>query len=345
MDTKLLSKEKKLVNKEKFKTVGCDFKYSNNVTIEALGYNKRAWLKFKNNKIALISLFLLTIILSISFTSPIWAADQIYTIEDAKGLSYLGEGNIDVNFKILKSRELLKKNFGLPNASPSSQHIFGTDRHGVDIFANTFVRLRLSLYLGIVVALLNTFIGIIYGTISGYMGGIIDDIMMRVIEVISSIPNILLISIIVIVIGNSFKSILIAMALLGWCKTAMIVRGKVCQLREQEFIIASKALGADRERIVIAHMIPNIMPLAMTAFSDDIPSVILDEAMLSCIGLGIRVPYYTLGKMLFSYSDSSVLFFYSYQIILPSLVLALVILLFQYVATALTDAFDPNIIY
>jgi len=283
--------------------------------------------------------------LSISFSSSIWAADQFYTIEDAKVMNNSVEKNNDMILRMLKSRQLFKENYDLANQPPSYQHIFGTDRYGVDIFANTFVRIKLSILLGIIVAVLNTFIGIIYGTISGYMGGIVDDIMMRVIEIVSSIPSILFIGIIVIVIGNSFKSLVIAMTLVGWSSIAMIIRGKVLQLREQEFIIASKALGADRERIVIGHMLPNIMPLAITAFTTEIPSVIIDEAILSCIQCGIIVPYYTLGRMLFSYIQSGVVVFYPYQIIMPSLVLAFVILLFQYIGTAVTDALDPKVIY
>lgn len=344
MDTKLLIKDNELIDKDKFVIVGCDLDYSNNVTMKTLDYKNLAWIKFKKNKVALISLFLLMIVLIVSFSSSIWAADQFYTMEDAKSMNQSGEKNNDMILKGLKSRELFKRNVEVINAPPSLQHIFGTDRYGVDIFANTFVRLKLSILLGVIVALLNTFIGIIYGAISGYMGGLIDDIMMRIIEIISSIPSLLWISIIVIVIGNSFKSLIIAMSLFGWCKTAMIIRGKVCQLREQEFIIASKALGADRERIVIGHMIPNIMPMAITAFTNDVPSAIIDEAVLSCIGLGVRVPYYTLGKMLFLYTNSGVLLFYAYQIIIPALVLTFVILLFQYVGTALTDALDPKIV-
>lgn len=345
MNTELLNKDKKVLSQDKFIIVGYDSELRDNVTYKRLNNNKLAWLKFKNNKVAVVSVFLLIIMLIVSFSSPLWAADQLYTIDDARSMNHSSDAEKEILLKEMTSRKLFKENFNLVNTPPSSQHIFGTDKDGVDIFANTFVRLRLSIFLGVIVALLNTFIGIIYGGISGYMGGMIDDIMMRIIEIISSIPNLLWVSVIVIVIGNSFKSLVIAMGLFGWCKTAMIIRGKVCQLREQEFILASKALGADYERIVMGHMLPNCMPLAITSFTNDVPGVILDEAVLSCIGLGIMIPYFTLGKMLFMYTQSGVLLFYAYQIIIPSLVLTLVILLFQYVGTAISDALDPKIVY
>lgn len=345
MNTDLLNKKDKFVNEDKFVVLGCNPEVRDKVVYERFNYKKLAWLKFKKNKPAVISVFLLIILLIISFSSPIWASDKFYTIEDAHHMTTGTDEEKEIFLKNIRSTQLLKKDYELVNSLPDSQHYFGTDGHGIDIFANTFARIRLSILLGLAVALLNTFIGILYGSISGYMGGIIDDIMMRIVEIMSSIPSLIWIFVVVLILGNSLTSVIIAMSIFGWGKTAIVIRGKVYELKEQEFIIASKALGADYERVIIAHIFPNIVPLSFSAFTNDISTAIIDETILAFMGLGIMFPYYTVGTMMSLYIRSGVILFYPYQILLPTIVIGLVLLFLQLIANGISDALDPKIIY
>lgn len=345
MNIDLLNKEDKLLTEDKFVVIGCSSEVGNNIIYERFNYKKLAWMKFKKNTAAVISVFLLMFLLIVSFSSPIWAADKFYTIEDANNMTTGTDEEKEVFLNDISSTQLLKKDSELVNSPPDSQHYFGTDEQGIDIFANTFVRIRLSILLGLAVSLLNTFIGIIYGSISGYMGGIVDDIMMRIVEIMCSIPSLIWIFVVVLILGNSLTSVIIAMSIFGWGKTAIIIRGKVYELKEQEFIVASKALGADYERIVIGHLFPNILPLAFSAFTNDISTAIIDETFLAFMGLGIMFPYYTVGTMMSLYIKSGVILFYPYQIILPTMVIGLVLLFMQLISNGISDALDPKIIY
>lgn len=331
------------ISQEKFRIIGCEKNFKNVILMNSLDYKRSSFIKFKSNKVSLISLILLISILIISFTSPIWSVYRYRALaDDNKKNGYEVEARSEL--QTVKVIDLLKINDKEKNISPNFKYWFGTDHQGVDIFLNVFLRGRLSILLGLSVAIVSAFVGIIYGCIAGYFGGLIDDIMMRIVEIVSSIPMILWLIMIILILGTSFNSIVIGMSLVGWCSTALIIRGKIYEIKSQEYILAAKALGADYERVIIAHMLPNIIGIIIVAITNDIPKFIMDEAILSYIHLGIKVPYATLGNLLREYAVSGAITFYPYQILIPTVFLGITVLTFQLLGDGLRDALDPKII-
>lgn len=329
------------IDKEKFSIIGVDDIFKAESIGKSLSSKERVWKKLKRNKLALGSIIILIILLPIILTSPFWAIDKTKAKEFAKDNNI---ANIEEVSKLTyDTKVLFFANHKEKNMPPSFKHWFGTDGMGIDIFKNSFLRGRLSILFGIVCALINVTLGAIYGGISGYFGGLIDDIMMRIVEILSSIPNILWVAILVFVVGNSFKSIVIAMSIMGWTEMASIIRAQVLNIKEQEFILASEALGGDYGRVLVIHIIPNVMSIYISGITCAIPKFIMEEAILSYLMLGIASPYATLGSVLREYTMKGNMIFYPYQILLPSIFLMVIILCFQVFGDALIDALDPKL--
>ncbi|MGH4123992.1 MAG: ABC transporter permease [Clostridium sp.] len=329
------------VDKDKFSIIGIDDIYKTEVITQSLSSKERAWRKFKKNKLGLVSIIILMILLPVILTSPFWAIDKIHVAEIEKNNSITATQ--DTGKLTFDNKSLFFSNYKERNMTPSFKHLFGTDENGIDIFKNSFFRGRLSILFGITCALINITLGALYGGISGYFGGLIDDIMMRVAEILSSIPNILWVSILVFVVGNSFNSMVIAMSIMGWTEMAFLIRGQVMQLKEQEFTLACQALGGDYGRVIVIHIIPNITSMYISGITCAIPKFIMYEALLSYIKLGIASPYATLGSLLMQYTMKGSMIFYPYQILLPSIFLMVIILCFQIFGDALADALDPKL--
>lgn len=227
------------------------------------------------------------------------------------------------------------------NLSPSFSHFFGTDELGRDIFTRVCEGGRASLLIAIIGAAIDMTIGLIYGGVSAYAGGKIDTIMMRIIEILSSIPYLITAILISIIFGKGIFSIIVAMTITGWCFTARLVRGQVLQIKNQDFILAAKALGTSPFKIIIKHLLPNTVSIMIIALTFDIPSFIFGEAFLSYIGLGIQPPYTSWG-ILASEAQKTMLF-YPYQLLFPALFISLTILSLQIIGDALRDAMDPHL--
>lgn len=227
------------------------------------------------------------------------------------------------------------------NLSPSFSHFFGTDELGRDIFTRVCEGGRASLLIAIIGAAIDMTIGLIYGGVSAYAGGKIDTIMMRIIEILSSIPYLITAILISIIFGKGIFSIIVAMTITGWCFTARLVRGQVLQIKNQDFILAAKALGTSPFKIIIKHLLPNTVSIMIIALTFDIPSFIFGEAFLSYIGLGIQPPYTSWG-VLASEAQKTMLF-YPYQLLFPALFISLTILSLQIIGDALRDAMDPHL--
>lgn len=329
------------IDKDSFSIVDVDEIYETEFVRESLTGKERAWRKLKRNKLALVTIIILIVLVPLILTSPLWAIDKTEVGEFAKHNSITNAE--DIGKLTYDTKVLFVANYKEKNMTPSSKHLFGTDGNGIDIFKNSFLRGRLSILFGITCALINVTLGAIYGGISGYFGGIIDDIMMRIAEILSSIPNILWVSILVFVVGNSFKSMVIAMSIMGWTEMAFLIRAQVLQIKEQEFTLACEALGGDYGRVIVMHIIPNIMSIYISGITCAIPKFIMDEAILSYIQLGIASPYATLGSVLREYTMKGTIVFYPYQILLPSIFLMVIILCFQIFGDALVDALDPKL--
>lgn len=230
------------------------------------------------------------------------------------------------------------------NIRPNGEHFFGTDHLGRDLFVRVMYGARYSLIIAVVAAIINLVIGVLYGGIAGFFGGKVDNIMMRIVDVLYSIPT----QIYVIILMATFKkenstglvTIILAMAISYWVGMARIVRGDILQLKQQEFVLAAKALGASKTRILFKHLIPNCLGSILVTLTLFIPQAIFTEAFLSFIGLGINPPLASLGTL--ANDASSFLNTAPYQLLFPAGAICVIILAFNLFGDGLTEALDPK---
>ena len=219
-------------------------------------------------------------------------------------------------------------------------YLLGTDGLGRDLFIRIVYGARISLTVGFFAAFINFVVGVFYGAIAGYVGGELDDIMMRVIDILDSIPMTLYVILIMVVVGPGLVSIILALGLTFWVKMARIVRGQVLTLKQQEFVKAAVVTGADTRRIIIKHLIPNMMGPIMVNIAMQIPSAIFNEAFLSFVGLGISAPMASWGTLC---NDALAgIYVYPYQMVFPAIAISVTILTFNLFSDGLRDAFDPK---
>lgn len=218
---------------------------------------------------------------------------------------------------------------------------FGSDSLGRDIFVRVLNGARISLIIAFVATLVNFCIGVLYGGLSGYIGGRVDDIMMRIVDIISVIPLVLYVVLLTVVIGTGLDSIIIAIGSVYWVRMARIVRGQVLSLKEQEYVLAAKTLGASTWRIILRHLIPNAMGPIIVALTMMIPSAIFTEAFLSFIGLGVSPPVASWGTL--ANDALNGLRSFGYQLFFPSIAICITMLAFNFLGDGLRDALDPRL--
>ena len=220
-------------------------------------------------------------------------------------------------------------------------HVFGTDGMGRDMFVRIWEGARISLGIAFVSVLVNGLIGVIYGGISGYFGGRIDDIMMRIVEIVNGIPYLLVVILLMTVIDRGMTTIIIALVAVGWVGMARLVRGQVIQLKEQEYVIAAKTMGVSTSRIIIKHLVPNLLSIIIVNLTLAIPSAIFNEAFLSFIGLGVRVPLASWGTL--AQEGITNFRYYPSQLLIPAFFISITMLSFNLLGDKLRDAFDPRL--
>jgi len=277
-----------------------------------VGFWKDAWRRLKKNRGALISLGVLIAVFAMAFViGPLVALHSPF--DQNMSQRYLG---------------------------PTSEYWFGTDKFGRDMWTRVWAGTRVSLYIGLLAALLDIFVGVVYGAFSGFLGGRTDDVMQRGIEILNGIPYLIVAILAMVVFKPGIITISIALGITGWTFMARIVRGRMMQLKDQEFALASRSLGASGFRVVWKHLIPNSLGLIVINLMFTIPAAIFAEAFLSFIGLGIQVPKASLGSLI---SDGAAeLRFHPYLLWLPALVFCLLMLCFNLLGDGLRDALDPK---
>lgn len=217
---------------------------------------------------------------------------------------------------------------------------FGTDNMGRDLWTRIWHGTQISLFIGLLAALIDMIIGVIYGGISGYYGGRTDNVMQRIIEVLSGIPNLVIVILMIIVLKPGLIAITIALTITGWIGMARIVRGQVLKLKGQEFILAARTLGASDKGILMKHLVPNVLSVIIINTMFTIPSAIFFESFLSFIGLGLQPPIASLGTLIdMAFDDYRV---FPYMLLFPAVIISLLMIGFNILADGLRDALDPK---
>jgi oligopeptide transport system permease protein len=285
---------------------------SERVVRPSMSYWADAWRRLKKNRLAMVGLVVLILLTILAIIGPFV---QPYSYQE--------------------------QDLAARNQPPNAQHWFGTDDFGRDQWVRIWWGTRISLFIGIVAALLDFTIGVLYGGISAYFGGRVDDIMQRFIEIIYGIPYLILIILLIMVIGPGVFTIILALATTGWVGMARLVRGQILSLKEQEYVLAARTLGASPARIILRHLIPNALGVIIVNATFTVPAAIFAEAFLSFIGLGIKVPLASLGSLLNDGVGSMRNF--PWRLIFPSIVFSLIMLSFNLLGDGLRDALDPRL--
>lgn len=279
---------------------------------EPLTYWKEAVLRFKANRLAVGTLWVLVAVFFLALIGP-WLSPYAYT-------------EIHLSSK---------------NLPPSSQFWFGTDELGRDLFTRVWWGARISLGIGITAALIDVVLGVIWGAISAYAGGKMDELMMRVCDVLHSIPYLLIVILLTVIRGSGIGTILIALTLTGWISMARMTRAQVLQIKTNDYIAAARVIGASPIRIVIRHILPNAIGPIIAMLTLTIPSAIFTEAFLSFLGLGIQAPAASWGIMV---NDAlSAMRYYPWRLLFPATLLTITMLCFNLIGNTLRDCFDPRI--
>lgn len=278
----------------------------------SISYWEDAFRRFKSNKIAAVAFVLLMIILAFAILAPMFSQ---YSYQEQDYLAV--------------------------NQTPSKDHLFGTDDLGRDIFVRSWEGARVSLFIAFIIAILNSTFGIIYGGIAGFLGGRIDNFMMRICEIIAAIPQMLWVILLILIMKPGVLPVIIAISATGWISMARLFRGQVLQIKEMEFVMSSKMLGGSNLWIISKHLVPNSMSPIIANMAFVIPRAIFAEAFLSYIGLGLPLPMASWGTL--ASDGAAKIFIYPYQLFFPALLISLTMLSFNVMGDGLRDALDPRL--
>jgi dipeptide transport system permease protein len=278
----------------------------------SLSYWRDSWRRLLKNKLAMTGFVFLNILVFMAIFGPII------------------------------SPHTLDQNLMQQNLSPSSTYWFGTDNLGRDVFTRTWYGARVSLFVALVAAILDFLIGITYGGIAGYKGGKTDSIMMRVIEILYGLPYLLVVILVMVVLGPGLATIIVALTVTGWIGMARIVRGQVLQIKNYEFVLASKTFGTKTARIIRKNLLPNTMGPIIVQMTLTIPSAIFAEAFLSFLGLGIQPPF-TSWWMMANDGLSTILSGHWWRLFFPAFFISATMFAFNVLGDGLQDALDPKL--
>ncbi|MBQ9629893.1 MAG: ABC transporter permease [Synergistaceae bacterium] len=295
-----------------FEPLSPEEKMHSEIIRPSLTYWADAWRRLKNDKLALFGLIVIMIILILAVFGPVFSPYEYDAMD-----------------------------FMMINEPPSLSHWFGTDIFGRDLFVRVMYGARISLSVGFMASIISLFIGVIYGGISGFAGGRTDNIMMRIVDVIYSVPVMIYVILLMVVVGPGLKSIFITLGITYWAPMARIVRAEIMRLKNEEFILAARVIGASPKRILLRHLIPNAMGSVLVTLTFSIPGAIFTEAFLSFVGLGVSAPMASWGVL--SNDAVSTLSMYPWQLFFPAAAISITILAFNFLGDGLRDALDPKL--
>lgn len=228
----------------------------------------------------------------------------------------------------------------LKNQPPNSTFWLGTDDLGRDLFARLALGARISLFVGFSAALIDLLIGVVWGGICALFGGSIDQLLMRIADILYALPYLLVVILLMVVLGSGLLPIIVALTLTGWISMARIVRGQLLSLKQRPFILAAKSLGASPTRILLKHLLPNAFGPIIVTMTMTIPMAIFTEAFLSFLGLGVQAPIASWGTMA---SDGlPALRYYPWRLFLPAIFISTTMLAFNVLGDTLRDLLDPK---
>ncbi|MCP1146355.1 ABC transporter permease [Lysinibacillus endophyticus] len=294
-----------------FKVVGGRTNENEKLADKSVSFWKEVMIRFSQNKLAIFGIVILAIVVLMAIFVPIFSP-----------YSY-------------------REQLGIYNAPPSAAHWFGTDDLGRDIFVRVWVGARISLFIGITAAIIDLIIGVLWGSISGLAGGRVDNIMMRIADILSAVPYLLVVIILLVVLEPGLIPMIIALSITGWVNMARIVRGQVLSIKSQEFVLAARTLGAGTGHLIMRHLVPNALGAILVTMTLTIPSAIFTESFLSYLGLGVPQPTASWGTM--ASEGNKALTSAPWRLFFPALFISLTIFAFNAVGDGLRDALDPKL--
>ncbi len=276
-------------------------------------YWKDVWRTFKKNRTAVISLAAIALLIAMVLFGP-----------------------------MMNEYDYRTNDYSVLNQSPNAEHWFGTDNMGRDIWTRVWEGGRISLLIAVLATLIPEAIGMIVGGVSGYFGGWLDTLIMRLIDVLMGIPSLIYMILLMLVFGSgNIITLILAMSLTGWMGSARATRGLVLQIKARDFVTASETLGASAWWIIVKRLIPNTLGIRVVGITMSIPSVIFYEAFLSYIGLGVTPPTPSWGQLIKAAGEN--FRYYPYQFIIPCVMVGVTMLCFNLVGDGLRDALDPKL--
>ncbi|GMA98086.1 ABC transporter permease [Pelosinus sp. IPA-1] len=281
------------------------------ITRPSITYWQDAWMRLQKNKMAMAGLYIVVFVILIAAIGP-----------------------------VLSQASYSDQDLSQANQSPSIEHWFGTDNLGRDLFIRVLYGARISMSIGIVASLLNFTVGVLYGGIAGFSGGKVDRYMMNIVDVLYSIPVLLYVILLMVVLKPGLTNIFIALGISYWLQMARIVRGQILGLKEQEYVLAARTIGASNWRILLRHLIPNTMGPIIITMTLAIPTAIFTEAFLSFIGLGVSAPMASWGVL--ASEGITSLRSYPFQLFFPAMAISITMLAFNFLGDGLRDALDPR---
>lgn len=303
--------QKKDIPQELFVQAEVDRKDKEHIARPNLTALQDGWIRLSKNKAAVVSLVVLIVILALALLGP-----------------------------YLNKMEFFETDYTNTYKGPSIAHWFGTDQFGRDQWVRVWYGTRISLLIAVAAACLDLFVGVTYGAVSALLGGKVDAVMQRIIEVLVGIPHLIIVILLMMVMPAGVSTIILAMAITGWVNMARLVRAQILKLKNQEFVLAAEVLGTKKSKIIIKHLIPNTIGVIVINAMFTIPSAIFTEAFLSFIGIGLQEPKASLGVLI--NNGYQVLQNFPYLLIFPAIVIVLIMVCFSILGDGLRDALDPR---